>query len=72
MLKVKGRPNHECCPPEWRDTPNIVGDYDFDGGLVRNKNTDLPARLKLYLTGGDQVYGQVTGYNGYDNYHGDS
>lgn len=71
MLKVKGRPNHECAPFEWRTTPNLTGDYDFDGGLVRNKNSDLPARLKLYLLTDETGYGPRTGYQGYSGYSGD-
>lgn len=71
MLKFKNRPNHECAPQDWRTTPNVTGDPDFDGSLVRCTNSDVPARLKLYLLTDEPGYGPRTGYQGYSGYSGD-
>lgn len=71
MLRFKGKPNHECAPKEWRTTPNVTGDADFDGSLVRCTNTDMPNRLKLYLLTDETGYGPRTGYQGYSGYSGD-
>jgi hypothetical protein len=58
------------CPKEWKEIPVITGDYEMDAGIVYNHNADLPNRLRLYCNAGP--YGQVTAYNGYGNYGGDS
>jgi hypothetical protein len=71
MLKFKNRPNHECAPKDWRTTPIVTGDPDFDGSLVRSTNGDVPARLKLYLLSDETGYGPRTGYAGYSGYSGD-
>jgi len=64
---------HECAPPEWRKTPNVTGDSDFDESLRRSKNADVPGRIKLYVTRDPELaYGNLTGYSGYSGYHGDN
>ena len=62
---------HECCPPEWRNTPLVTGDYDFDESLRRSKNPEMHKRLQSHIAGGGPGYGPLTGYDGYSNYSGD-
>jgi hypothetical protein len=63
--------NHECCPKEWRATPDMSGSYELDASILRSKNKDVPARLKLFLEN-ESAYGPRTGYDGYHNYSGDT
>lgn len=73
MRTIPGSPCHECCPEEWRKTPDITGSYELDGVIARNNNGDIASRLAMYCKGqGEQVYGPLTAYNGYHNYSGDS
>ena len=62
---------HECCPKEWRNTPDMSGSYELDAAINRSSNGDLPARLRLFLEN-ETAYGPRTGYDGYHNYGGDS
>jgi len=68
--KTKKTEMHECCPKEWRNTPRLTGDYDFDESIMHRNNKDLPHRLELYLKG--DAYGPLTAYNGYRGYSGDN
>lgn len=73
MKKPAGVPTHGhmgCCPPDWRDVPDVSGSYELDGVIQQSKNNDVPARLSLYC-GRPNAYGPVTAYNGYENYGGD-
>jgi hypothetical protein len=63
---------HDCAPKDWRDIPNVSGDYDLDATLMHRANPALPARLELYLKRGHGSYGPLTGYNGYHGYEGDN
>ena len=47
---MKDQTNHECCPGEWREVPNITGDYDFDGTIMRRTSPNLVGKLELYTT----------------------
>lgn len=59
-------------PKGWHSVPNCTGDYDLDATIMHRTNSDMPKRLELYLKRGKSgVYGPLTGYNGYKNYHGD-
>jgi hypothetical protein len=58
-------------PKGWRDVPVMSGDYDFDATIEHRNNPNLPARLNLYLKRYSNAYGPITGYTGYQNYHGD-
>lgn len=69
-MKAPKRPMHEHCPAEYRQTPNMTGDYEMDASIMASKNSDVPRRLKMYLSGGN-AYSPVTNYGGYHNYHGD-
>jgi hypothetical protein len=63
---------HECAPKDWRDVPNLVGDYDLDATIMHRDNPALPARLSLYVKNTKATsYGPRTGYNGYHGYSGD-
>jgi len=62
---------HDCAPKPWHDVPKVTGDYDMDATILHGKNRDMPARLALYSKGGGNAYSPVTGYNGYQNNHGD-
>ena len=73
MDAPQGHHCHECCPKEWRNTPNFTGSHELDAVIHRNKNGNLPARMKLYADFRDHTaYGPLTAYSGYSNYHGDS
>lgn len=72
MHRIHGQgENHECAPKDWRDVPNLTGDYDLDATIEHRNNTDMPRRLAMYTTRG-RSYGHTSAYNGYRNYHGDS
>jgi hypothetical protein len=60
---------HECAPKDWRDVPDMSGDYDLDATIAHRDNPSLPDRLSLYLK--RKAYGPRTGYNGYHGYSGD-
>jgi len=71
MRYLKGSPHHECCPKEWRNTPDLTGSFELDAVISRNTNKDIPHRLAYYLEQ-ETAYGARTGYDGYHNYGGDS
>jgi hypothetical protein len=71
MHLLSHRGCHHCAPKAWRDVPVMTGDYDFDATILHRSNGDLPLRLNLYLKHDVKAYGPVTGYSGYNNYHGD-
>jgi hypothetical protein len=62
---------HEFAPVDYRDTPYLTGDYEFDASIAACKNKDMPKRLKMYLAGGPTGSHPVTNYDGYHNYNGD-
>lgn len=62
---------HQCCPQEWRRTPDLTGSYELDAVIQKNPNKDIPKRLQMYLDQSDNLYGPRTGYNGYHGYSGD-
>jgi len=73
MLKACGGQCHESdAPKDWRDVPDVTGDYDLDATILHRENPDLPHRLALYLKQDRNAFQPVTGYNGYHNYGGDS
>lgn len=72
MHSLRHSGNHAACPKEWRGVPNVTGDYDVDGTIMRRSNKDLPARLNQHLTNSGDAYGQLSAYNGYSGYHGDN
>jgi hypothetical protein len=51
--------------------PNLVGDYDLDATIQHRDNPSLPDRLAQHIRRG-KTSGPLTGYNGYNNYSGDS
>lgn len=62
---------HFCSPSEYKQTPNVTGDYDMDESIHRCTNTDLPNKIKLYTLTDETGYGPRTGYQGYSGYSGD-
>jgi hypothetical protein len=73
MQRLHGQAEtHACCPKDWRDVPNLVGDYDLDATILHRENPSLPQRLSLYVKRGERAYGPSSGYRGYRNYGGDS
>jgi hypothetical protein len=72
MRRPKGVKLHTCSPQEWRTVPNLTGDYDLDGAIMRRTNRDMPERLNQHLTNSGDAYGQISAYNGYRGYHGDN
>ena len=71
MRRPKGVACHNCAPKEWRRTPRVTGDYDFDESIMRNGNKDMARKLKMYRLTDEPGYGPRTGYNGYSGYSGD-
>ena len=70
MHKLAHNGTHDADAPKgWRDVPNLCGDYDLDATILHRSNSDLPARLNLYLK--RNAYGYKTGYGGYHGYSGD-
>lgn len=56
---------HEVCPKEWRNTPNVTGDYDLDETIRHRTNSDMPHRLALHLRGPHFTYSHQNAYHGY-------
>ena len=71
MRYPKGHTSHECCPEDWRKTPDLTGSFELDAVIKKSTNKDVPKRLKLYMEN-ETAYGARTGYDGYHNYGGDS
>jgi len=71
MRNFKADRLHECCPREWRGTPDMSGSYELDAVINTSKNADVPKRLKLFMEN-EMGYGARTGYDGYHNYGGDT
>lgn len=72
MEMPKGSVCHECAPKEWRKTPIITGSHELDAMIHRNGNSDLPARVKLFVDQSAHIYGPNTAYSGYSGYSGDA
>jgi hypothetical protein len=71
MQSIAHRGNHAVAPKPWREVPCVTGDYDIDGTIAHCGNSDMPARLNLYVTRRGTAYGPRTGYGGYRGYSGD-
>jgi hypothetical protein len=71
MKTPDGYPCHQCAPRDWRNTPNMTGDYDMDATIMHRKNLSIPDRLALYLRKPRSSYHPGTAYSGVSNYHGD-
>lgn len=71
-MKELGHGCHDCAPKDWRDIPDVTGDYDLDATIMHRDNPDLPQRLNLYVKRDRNAYGPLTGYNGYHGYGGDN
>lgn len=71
MLKIGHKGCHQCAPREWRNTPNLTGDYDLDATILHRRNKDLGHRLELYIRKSGKTYGIKSGYSGSHGYHGD-
>lgn len=63
MKQPKGIPHHNCCPAEWRQTPNMTGSYELDATIMRMSNKDMADRLKDHLAGDNRAYQIKTPYN---------
>lgn len=73
MLEISGGQCHDCSPKEWRDIPNVTGDFDLDATIMNRKNPSLAAKLAMHLTRRPaHPYGPLTAYHGYSGYHGDN
>lgn len=71
MHKIGHKGTHQCAPREWRNTPNLTGDYDLDATILHRRNKDLGHRLELYIRKSGKNYGIKSGYSGSHGYHGD-
>jgi len=72
MESIGHHGNHVVAPKAWREVPNLTGDADCDATIAHRSNTDMPARLNLYVTRRGTAYGPLTGYSGYRGYSGDN
>ena len=72
MAKLEGCVNHQCCPKDWKEVPNITGSHELDAVIARSTNSDVNDRLKMYVDRQAGAYAPRTAYNGYSNYNGDS
>jgi len=71
MRRPKGVTDHEAAPKEWRHTPRITGDYDFDMSILRCRNRDMQGKLARYVCTDHGMYQPITAYRGYSHYSGD-
>ena len=51
-----------CCPTDWENVPDITGNHEMDGSIMRCKNKDAQAKLSDYLVG-DRAYAINTAYS---------
>ena len=71
MRPPKYHPKHQCCPDDWRRTPDLTGSYELDAAIARNSNKDIPHRLEYYCSSygngasSDNAYAPKTAYRGY-------
>lgn len=78
MKRMTGIHNHQCCPREFKGTPDFTGNFELDAVISRNPNKNMRDRLQFYSNGvpfattrSEGSYGPRTAYNGYDGYDGD-
>jgi hypothetical protein len=71
MESIGHHGNHVVAPKAWREVPNLTGDADCDATIAHRSNTDMPARLNLYIRRGNSQ-GPGTGYNSYHGYSKDN
>jgi hypothetical protein len=71
MKNLYGYHFHRFVPKEFRKTQDITGDHELDASIHHCHNGDLPHKLRDYVTG-DESYGPITGYSGYEGYRGDN
>lgn len=74
MKYPKGNNCHQCAPGEWRHTPNMTGDYEFDASVIHAKAKRLKTDLMHHIKDGNvpnTIYDPRTAYRGYSGYHGD-
>lgn len=63
MRNPKSFQTHNCCPEDWRQTPDMTGSFELDCVIIKSPNREMAAKLRDHLTG-DQAYQHGTGYNG--------
>lgn len=53
-----------CCPSEWDHTPNMTGNFEFDGSIQRCRNGDMHGKLEDHIADGHMMgmYGHRTAY----------
>jgi len=51
-----------CCPDDWNHTPNMTGDFEFDGSIQHCKNRDMRGKLEDHLAGSAAAYTINTAY----------
>jgi len=63
MRRPKGFPNHNCCPKEWRNTPNITGSFELDAAIKMTRNKDMADRIKDHISDEPTAYNHRNAYN---------
>lgn len=61
MKHPKSHGHHECCPDEWRRTPDMTGSHELDAVIMRAKSKGLEQKLRDHLTE-DVAYKLNTAY----------
>lgn len=62
MRKKSGFPDHQCCPQDWRKTPDMTGSFELDAMIMHTKNKNMESMLKDHLAS-DAAYQVRTAYN---------
>lgn len=62
MRNPKMHSCHQCCPEEWRRTPDMTGSFELDAMIIRTKNKDMAEKLNDHLSS-DAAYQMRTAYN---------
>ena len=63
MRRPKGFPNHNCCPAEWKGTPNMTGSFELDAMIKHTNNKDMADRIKDHLADSSTAYSIRNAYN---------
>jgi hypothetical protein len=82
MKYPKNQPCHQCAPSEWRHTPNMTGDHEFDASVMHASAKRVSRDIAHHIKGGSigniiedgrNAYQPRTNYAGgsYEGYHGD-
>ncbi len=63
MRNPKQFQRHDCCPADWKRTPDMTGSFELDAVIIKSPNKDMCDRLENHLVG-DVAYKRKTPYSG--------